>query len=233
MISVVIPAANAAAHLSPTLESLVAAAVEGTVGEVIIANADGDSETARIAEAWGARIVDCERGRGRALRAGAEVARKPWLLFLHADTKLAPGWDAEAERFMLRGAGQAAAFRFMLADEGIWPRLLEAGVALRCRLFALPYGDQGLLISRKLYDELGGYKPIPIMEDVDIVRRIGRKRLTLLRSAALTSALRYRRDGYLRRITRNFVCLAMHAAGVAPEKISAFYERPGKKAPSR
>jgi len=91
------------------------------------------------------------------------------------------------------------------------------------RLFGLPYGDQGLLISRRLYDEVGGYRPLALMEDVDLVRRIGRHRLRRLDATALTSAERWRRDGWLRRSGRNLVCLALYALGVAPGHIARAY----------
>jgi rSAM/selenodomain-associated transferase 2 len=226
MISVIIPAANAAAQLGPTLDSLVNAAVSGLVGEVVIACLEGDADTVRIADAWGAKVAPCGLGRGVALRAGAAAARKPWLLFLHADTRLSAGWEAETEEFIAGQVDHAAAFTFKLADRGMRPRLVEAGVALRARLFALPYGDQGLLISRRFHDEIGGFRPMPIMEDVDIIRRIGRSRLTILRAAAITSAQRYQRDGYVRRVARNWACIAMYPAGVPPERIAKFYERP-------
>jgi hypothetical protein len=97
-------------------------------------------------------------------------------------------------------------------------------VAVRCALFRLPYGDQGLAIHRRFYDEIGGFAPIPLMEDVDVVRRIGRKRLVVLRSAAVTSPERYEKAGYLRRSLRNLGCLAMYFAGVKPDLIAKRYE---------
>jgi hypothetical protein len=118
----------------------------------------------------------------------------------------------------------AAAFRFRLLDEGWKPRLLEAAVSLRCGLFRVPYGDQGLLLPRALYDEVGGYSDQPLMEDVDLIRRIGRRRIRMLRADAVTSAVRYRNEGYARRILRNQACLAMYAAGFSPERIAAMYE---------
>ena len=96
-------------------------------------------------------------------------------------------------------------------------------MSARCRFLALPYGDQGLLISKTFYETLGGFKNIPLMEDVELVRRVGRGRLIALHHAAITSAARYRREGYLKRALRNASCLAMWFAGVAPERILRFY----------
>ena len=229
MITVVIPTLNAETDLAATLAALIPAAVEGLVREVIVVDGGSTDRTLRIAENAGVEIVSSPPGRGQQLRAAGARARHPWLLILHADTELAPGWELAATHFMAkidegRAPPSAAAFRFRLLDDGWKPRLLEAAVAARCALFKLPYGDQGLLIPRRLYDEVGGYSPIPLMEDVDLIRRLGRRRVTLLRSDATTSARRYRSAGYLSRILRNQACLALYALGASPERIAALYE---------
>ena len=92
-------------------------------------------------------------------------------------------------------------------------RLIERVVRLRSRILGLPYGDQGLLIGRTFYEKLGGYKRLPVMEDVDIVRRIGRRRMKPIAATAVTSADKYRRDGYLLRPLRNLFMLGLYAAG--------------------
>ncbi len=200
MISVVIPALNAERHLPAALTALVPAAVNGIVREVIVVDGGSTDHTRRIADLSGADVIGCDPGRGLQLAQGAARARFPWLLFLHADTVLEDGWEREAANFMHRvDIGErpraAAAFRFKLDDKGLAPRLLEGIVRARCSVLRLPYGDQGLLISRRLFDEVGGYKALPIMEDVDIVRRLGRKRIAVLNADATTSAERYRREG--------------------------------------
>jgi hypothetical protein len=91
------------------------------------------------------------------------------------------------------------------------------------RLFALPYGDQGLLIGRELYAAIGGFRPLPLMEDVDIVRRIGRRRLRRLPSVAVTSAKRWREEGWFARSARNVACLAMFQMGVSVDRVARFY----------
>ena len=96
-------------------------------------------------------------------------------------------------------------------------------MAWRCRVLALPYGDQGLLIARAFYESLGGYRPLPLMEDVDLIRRIGRSRLRMLDATATTSAARYRRDGWTLRPLRNLLCLSLHFAGVPPKALLRFY----------
>jgi hypothetical protein len=130
------------------------------------------------------------------------------------------------EPFMADAANlsRAGYFRFALDDAATPARWLERVVLWRNRILGLPYGDQGLLISRNFYESLGGFKPLPVMEDVDIVLRIGRRRLVMLDGAALTSADRYHRDGYLPRVLRNAVCLSLYAAGVPARVIAGIYQ---------
>ncbi len=228
MISVIIPTLNAQNGLVATLAALVPATVDGVVREVIIVDGGSNDATIAIAEAAGAGVLITSRGRGEQLTAGGAAAKHDWLLFLHADTVLEAGWHEEVAALIdaVRAGARpatAAAFQYALNDDGLIPRLMERGVRLRCALFRLPYGDQGLLIPRALYDELGGYRPLQLFEDVDIVRRTGRRRLKMLESKAMTSAVRYQRDGYARRIWRNLACLAMYYMQVPTDRIARFY----------
>ena len=228
MISVVIPTLNAEHDLSATLTALVPAAVDGLVRDVIVADGGSIDGTRRIADGAGAELVACAPGRGAQLKAGAQRARSPWLMFLHADTVLDDGWMREARRFMYAvDSGErdpaAAAFRFRLDDRGVAPRALEVLVHGRCSVFRLPYGDQGLLISRRLYDQVGGFKDMAIMEDIDFARRLGRKRLVMLEARATTSAARYQQDGYFVRSVRNQMCLALYGAGLPVSTIARVY----------
>ena len=228
MISVIIPTLDAEARIGAALAALVPATVEGLVRQVVIADGGSTDRTLAIVDQAGADLIVAAPGRGRQLIAGAKAARFPWLLFLHADTELAPGWEHEVRAYVDRvdrgrWPDRAAAFAFRLDDVGARPRVLETLVAVRCAVLRLPYGDQGLLVRRCLYDAIGGYRDLALMEDVDIVRRLGRRRVALLRSAAITSAVRYRRDGYLLRGLRNALCLALYAVGVPVAAIKRIY----------
>lgn len=233
MISVVIPTLNSEATLTKCMAGLIPAAVDGVVRQVIVADGGSRDETCKIADVAGADIVVSKPGRGQQIRAGIAQARSPWLLILHSDTQLQAGWENEASTFMEsvdlgRHKLSAAAFQFALDDIGITPRMLEQIVHLRSNLAKLPYGDQGLLIPKRLHDRIGGYKALPLMEDVDIIRRLGRSQITLLRSKALTDPARYVREGYFRRIARNQLCLGMYLAGWPVESISDIYHRPNR-----
>jgi len=221
-ISVVIPTLNDAAELAATLDAVRAT---GVVQEIVVVDGGSRDATVSIAAAAGAVVVVAPRGRGLQLAAGAAAANGAWLLFLHADCRPASGWEAAVGAFVqLPGAtGMAGYFTFALDDERPAARRLERIVAWRCRALALPYGDQGLLISRILYDAVGGFAAIPLMEDVDLVRRLGRRRLAPIGVAAVASARRYRLGGYWRRPLRNLACLLLYFAGVAPRRLARLY----------
>jgi rSAM/selenodomain-associated transferase 2 len=214
MITAIIPTLNAAAFLSATLS-----AIEG-VAEVIVIDCGSSDGTVQRAMAAGARVLAAPRGRGGQIATGIEAASHPWLLLLHADTRLAPDWRAAVHGDPTR----AGYFRFALASENPRARRLERLVAWRCRRLGLPYGDQGLLIHRNLLASVGGIRPLPLMEDVDLVMRLGRGRLVALKADAVTSAAKWERQGYLRRSARNLLCLSLWFSGVPPRLIARLYE---------
>lgn len=222
MLSIVIPTLNAADTIGATLASLKEAPFHW---EVVVSDGGSEDNTVSIATAAGAKVISAERGRGPQLIAGAAAANGEWLLFLHADTRLSADWSSTVERYadVPINRHRAAAFRFALDDDSKLARVLEKLVAWRCWLWALPYGDQGLLMARTFYEGLGGYHPLALMEDVDIVRRIHRGRLVFLDVVAMTSANRYRQGGYILRPLRNFACLVLYFLGVPDKVIARIY----------
>lgn len=221
-LSVVIPTLNAAEEIGPVLARLADGVMTGLVREVIVTDGGSTDAIADIADAVGAELVTGAPGRGGQLGRGAEAARGDWLLFLHADTLPPSGWEQVVAEHIAEDA-RAAVFRLTFDERGFAARFVAGWANWRTRLFALPFGDQGLLISRALYREVGGYPDIPLMEDVAIVNAVGRRRLRLLPASVATSAARYRRDGWLRRGWRNWRCLAMYYRGVDPAEIAERY----------
>ena len=217
-----IPALNAGDGLAATLGCLREGADVFEM-DVLVVDGGSDDDTVAIAEANGAHVVTSARGRGTQLAAGAGQTQGDWLLFLHADTVLAAGWASELAAFIAMGTERAAYFRFRLDDDAPGARRIERLVAWRCRALGLPYGDQGLALARGLYREIGGYSDQPLMEDVYLVRRLGRRRLASLQSAAVTSARRYRTGGYWRRPIRNQLCLLLYLLGASPQFVARVY----------
>ena len=215
-----IPVLDAVGELAKTLAILAGSAL---IGEIVVVDGGSRDASAAIARKAGARVIEAPRGRGIQLAAGAAAALHDWLWFLHADCRPQPDWEDAVRAFISSNGDKAGYFALTLDDAAPAARRLERIIAWRCRALALPYGDQGLLISRRLYETIGGYAPIPLMEDVDIVRRLGRARLQPVGATMLASAQRYKSGGYLRRPLRNLVCLSLYLAGVAPERIAKLY----------
>src|SRR6185437_11489257 len=225
VLSVIIPTLDAAAALPATLTALAEGAEHGLIQEIVVVDGGSRDATAALAERHGARVVAAPRGRGAQLAAGGAAAAGRWLLFLHADTRLAPGWPEPVTGFIGDAGNDARAgyLRFRLDDASRAARHVEAVVAWRCRVLALPYGDQGLLIAAPLYRAIGGFRPLPLMEDVDLIRRLGRRRLVALEIDAVTSAARYRDGGYVRRPLRNLGCLTLYFLGLPPHMLVRLY----------
>ncbi|HXG99328.1 MAG TPA: TIGR04283 family arsenosugar biosynthesis glycosyltransferase [Sphingomicrobium sp.] len=214
-LSVVIPTLNAADGLARCLAAI------SQAGEVIVVDGGSRDDSLAIAKQAGARCIVAPANRGGQMHAGAMAAAGEWLLFLHADTVLGAGWHEAVAAHIEGHAEDAACFAFRLDDRAWQARVIEASVAVRVRALGLPYGDQGLLIARDLYERAGGFRALALMEDVELVRRIGRVRV--LRVAALTSAERWRRDGWFRRSAKNFACLMAYFLGASPERIARIY----------
>jgi len=224
VLSIVIPTLNPGPRFGAVLSALVGGAVEGLVKEVVVADAGSTDRTLELAHEAGCKVVETPPSRGGQLIAGAAAAKGDWLLFLHADTVLSPGWTKAVTDHVARFPDKAGYFRLRFDDASSTARLWEKGVALRCRVLGLPYGDQGLLISRVQYDEQGGFPDWPLMEDVEFVHRIGRSGLRLLDGEAVTDAEKYRRDGWVARSARNLVFLTAWGMGTDPKALAKRYD---------
>ena len=218
-LSVVIPTLNVQAGLPACLSALMAGVEAGLIRELVISDGGSSDATLAMAEAAGAHIVTGPPSRGGQLRRAVGVTTGAWLLVLHADSVLPPGWTGQVQ--MQMGRDRPACFRLRFDARGTAPRLVAFWANLRTRLFRLPYGDQGLLVPRRAYDAAGGYPDIPLMEDVALARALGR--IDLLPCAITTSAAKYRRDGWLRRGARNFALLTRYLLGADPETLTRRY----------
>ncbi|HEX5386747.1 MAG TPA: TIGR04283 family arsenosugar biosynthesis glycosyltransferase [Gemmatimonadales bacterium] len=220
-VSVVIPTLDEAGAIGHLLDDLSTLAPPH---EVIVADGGSGDGTPAVAAARGARVIEGPRGRGGQLRAGAAAARAPVLCFLHADVRLDTAALAALEQVVRTRAPGAHAFRLRIDGAGFGFRLIECGANARSAWCRLPYGDQGLVVSRAEYEAAGGYPAVPLMEDVALVRALGRiTSVRLLPAAVRVSARRWERDGLIRRTLRNWGLLAAYLAGTSPERLAKRY----------
>jgi len=221
-ISVIIPTLNAAATIGPTLAALAEGLDAGLIGELIIVDGGSEDKIEALAADIGAKFLAVEPNRGGQLAAGAAVATRPWLLFIHADTVLSGGWISAVQAH-LTTPDKAGYFRLRFDAVGLPPRLVAGWANLRSRVFGLPYGDQGLLISAMLYAKVGGYPHQPLMEDVALARALN-GRLVRLKAEAVTSAAKFQGQ-WLRRGRRNLFLLFRYFLGTSPETLAQLYRR--------
>jgi rSAM/selenodomain-associated transferase 2 len=168
-----------------------------------------------------------QKGRGRQMNAGAEVARGDILIFLHADTLLP---DSALKKISQALEGQdyvGGAFDLKIGSDRLFLRYISVRASLRSRFNRIPYGDQAIFMRKKYFDEIGRFKDIPLMEDVELMRRVkrDRKKIHILPDKVTTSARRWQRDGALYTTVRNQVLVALFRLGVSPARLAKYYWR--------
>ena len=214
--AVVIPTLDEAATVTDTIAAARAALPSA---EVIVADAGSGDGTAGAAAAAGARVLQAPGARAAAMNTGAAAADGDVLVFLHADTHLPAGAGAAIERAL----GRAGAGAFRIAFDRPRP-LVERVVNARSRLLKIVYGDQALFASREAFERVGGYRPLPIMEDRDLATRLRRDGgLVIVPLAVTTSARRHRSDGHARALARNWLIQLLYTLRVPPERLARMY----------
>ena len=219
-ISVIIPTLDEASALGRTLSGAFRA--DGL--EIIVADGGSRDATREIASTAGAAVLAVAGGRAAQMNAGAMVATGRILLFLHADTLLPDGYADAVRRALESPSTVAGAFRFRTDGSGVALRIAERITNFRSAVLHWPYGDQGLFMERRVFEEAGGFGAMPIMEDLDLVRRLRRRGpVVTLGEPILTSARRWRRLGIVRTTFRNQCMIAGYFAGVPPARLYRFY----------
>lgn len=221
-ISIIIPARNEAESLGKFLPQLISA--PGV--EVLVADGGSEDETVAVANSLGVQVISSVPGKAVQMNTGAAAAHGDILLFLHADTRLEPGF-ADQVRYTLSQPGVAAgAFRLAIDGKGFGLRVIEWLVNFRSRFLQMPYGDQGIFVNAEMYSEVGGYPALPIMEDFELVRRLKRKgRIRILQLVATTSSRRWKELGALRTTVINQVIIIGYLLGVDPHKLAQWYRK--------
>ncbi len=214
-------------RIADCLAALMVGLGANLVREAIVVDASSSDGSAELAQDMGCMVVPMaysERGRGAQLRAGASRAKGDWLLFLHADTILSPNWAGDAIKHINDAPDKAAYFKLGFDQAGSGAKRVAFLANWRSQVFGLPYGDQGLLISRQLYEQICGYDSIPLMEDVDMVRRLGKARLAMLPSVGVTSGAKFMHGGWWVTPMRNLILLTAYLLGVRPSILAKWYK---------
>lgn len=219
LVSLVVPVLNDAAAVARLFEHL----PPNPDVEILLVDGGDDADLDRLARSRSdVRLIRTTAGRANQMNQGATASTGDWILFLHADSQLPGDWLDRLRAAEPQSVG--GWFRFALEDPAWQARLIERGVALRVRLFRLPYGDQGIFVRRAVFAALGGFAQIPIMEDVEFVRRLVRSGpVTEIPAPLLTSSRRWRRNGWFRRSGRNLILIGLYFAGVSPARLARWY----------
>jgi rSAM/selenodomain-associated transferase 2 len=225
-LSFVIPTRNEAATLPPLLSQLSALPFEH---EVIVVDGDSTDGTRDVARSAGAVVLETRAGRGAQLSAGAAAASGNVFCFLHADVQLDARAVAALEQAVLDARERPSVFRLRIDARGLVYRLIEfMANGVRTRILRMPYGDQGLIVSRNAYEAAGGYPALPLMEDVEIIRALRRRvRIRVLDASLTVSPRRWERDGPWRRTFVNWGIMIAYSCGVSAERLATWYGREG------
>ncbi|MBW2107726.1 MAG: TIGR04283 family arsenosugar biosynthesis glycosyltransferase [Deltaproteobacteria bacterium] len=220
-LSIIIPVFNESSVLARTLDHLRSL---GPHGQVIVVDGGSTDETVRIAEQYGHVLIVSARGRGVQLHQGARRADGDVLLFLHADTLLPKGYHHDICLAMRDPCVVFGAFSLKIDPCTAFLSLVAGMANLRSRLLKLPYGDQAIFVRRSAYRRAGGFRPWPVMEDVDLVRRLSRQgRFRLISTPVRTSARRWEAEGAVFSTIRNWSVMVRFFLGVPPAALSRRY----------
>ena len=194
--------------------------------EIIVV--DGDPEEKTLKAIRDSRVVKArsEKGRGKQMNVGALLATGEVLLFLHADTELPPDGLARICSVMRDNGCMGGSFDLEIRSHKLCFRLIERAVSLRSRMTRMSYGDQAIFLRRDFFLVLGGFRELPLMEDVDLMRRVLRSggKIHIIGEKVRTSARRWEKEGVLYCTLRNWMLILLYLLGVSPERLARFYQ---------
>jgi rSAM/selenodomain-associated transferase 2 len=222
--SFIIPVWNEEAIISQTIEQVLSLNASRRA-EIIVVDGDPAGRTIKVAHHLGVKTAISEKGRGNQMNLGASLAAGEILIFLHADTFLPPDALELIETAMADGSRIAGAFDLAIDSEKPAFRLIEKAASFRSRMTRIPYGDQTIFARKSDFLSLGGFRDIPIMEDVEFMRRIKKRqgKICIIGKVVRTSPRRWEREGIVYTTLRNWLILSLYLFGVRPEKLIRFY----------
>lgn len=222
--SVIIPVLHEAPRINLMLNKL-SEHISSERAEIIIVDGDSNRSTLNALERYGIIGITSPSGRGIQMNAGAKIAGGDVLLFLHADTELPAGGLNSIEQALSNPEIVGGAFDLKIKSPRRIFRLIETLASQRSRLTRIPYGDQAIFLRRRFFEQIGGFAEIPIMEDVELMQRIKRRKgkIKLLPKSVNTSARRWENEGVLHTTVRNWRLLLLYMAGVSPQRLASAY----------
>lgn len=225
-ISIIIPVLDEKQRINTTVRDISShrVAFQGTF-EIIVVDGDPAGQTcAAVADPDVTKLLS-EAGRGGQMNKGASIAQGKVLLFLHADTRLEPGFLSQICLMIEEQQYSAGTFDLRIDAPGVVFRIVERVSSIRSRLTRTPYGDQGIFIRRDVFTRIGGYPEIPLMEDVALMRllRKDRYKIGFPNAKAITSARRWQQEGWIYTSLRNWALVTLYTMGVSPVRLARFY----------
>ncbi|MFA5903948.1 MAG: TIGR04283 family arsenosugar biosynthesis glycosyltransferase [Desulfobacula sp.] len=226
-ISVIIPVLNEASRINDAVKNLYSQGYPGTM-EIIVVDGRKDGSTIKCIQNPGVMKICSAPGRGIQMNRGAEIASGEILVFLHADTLLPENAFHLIQEVMKDKNVNSGAFDLSIDGKAFTYRIIEKAASLRSRITGIPYGDQAIFIRKPFFFRIGKYREIPIMEDVDLMRRIkkAKGRVCFIEKPVKTSSRRWEKEGILQCILRNWLLMALYLCGITPGKLAKFYKHP-------
>ncbi|MCC5640478.1 TIGR04283 family arsenosugar biosynthesis glycosyltransferase [Nostoc sp. CHAB 5844] len=221
-VSIIIPTLNEAGNI----QGAIASTQSSTNIEVIVVDGGSSDDTVAIAQSLGAKVISSSPGRAVQMNAGAAVASGEVLLFLHADTRLPFGFDALIRKALQQPGSVAGAFDLQIDASALGLRLVELGVKWRSRFLQMPYGDQAIFLTQKVFQQIGGFPELPIMEDFELIRTLNSTgRIVIINTPVVTSARRWLQKGIFQTTLLNQIIIIAYLFGVSPARIRSWYRR--------
>lgn len=223
-ISIIIPVLNEFRIINFTIEHLYTLDSSGTV-EIIVVDGSPHGDTINTITRSNVQKISGQKGRGSQMNQGAAVAGGDILLFLHADTRLSHDALNQIVAATQQPDVVGGAFDLGIQSEKKIFRLIETGASIRSRLTRIPYGDQAIFLQKRFFDQIGGYRDIPIMEDVELMQRVKKagKKIKIISRKVQTASRRWEKEGIVYCTLRNWSIRTLYLLGVPPEKLKEFY----------
>jgi rSAM/selenodomain-associated transferase 2 len=223
--SIIIPVLDEAECINPLIRHLRKHSAENCY-EIIIVDGDPQGGTINVIQDKNVICMTSDKGRAVQMNAGAKAARGKVLLFLHADTRLPQNALTKIENILKSEKYVAGAFDLKIDSDKLLLKYIAAKASIRSRINRIPYGDQATFIRKSYFEKIGGFAEIPLMEDIDLMRRIKKRgdKIHIFRDHVVTSSRRWKKEGVFYTTLRNRVLTILYFLGVSPEKLAKYYK---------